>query len=147
MKLKRFLLKQSKPRIWLGGARDMMQRGQSYYGMISIVINLATLYTVREAMIKHYFPWINFFIVVMFVLVAAIIVMIIDHKVVYPSQIAFHQYEAWKHRSPIRQAMEEDRQANLNRMTQIERDINDIKISLRQITGKDNTDDTGTGQV
>ena len=55
-------------------------------------------------------------------LMAAVIVYI-DYKIVYPSQIAFHQDEAWKHNSPVRREIED-----LNtRMKRIEELLEGIK--------------------
>ena len=102
MKLKQLLLKQSKPRIWLGGVRDMIQRSQTYYSIFNVILLLITTYTVREVTIKTYLPWFNFWHLIAVIFVIIILIILLDHKLIYPSQIAFHQHEAWKHESPVR---------------------------------------------
>jgi len=90
----------------LGLARDMLTRAQSYYGLMNASMMMVTVYTVREATIKSHLPWMNFMIFFAFIVCMLIVVMIFDYKMVYPSQIAFHQHEAWKHRSPVRKDFE-----------------------------------------
>ncbi len=135
MNLKRNLFKQSKPRLWLGAIRDMIQRGQSYYGMFNVFVGLATLYTVREALIRSYVPWINFFILLGIIAIMQIIIIIIDYKFIYPSQIAFHQHEAYKHRSLLRRDLEtaNKRQAETyTRIKAIEKVIKKIAKELKK---------------
>lgn len=100
------LFNQHKPRLMLGLARDMLTRAQSYYGLMNASMMMITVYTVREGTIKSHLPWMNFMIFFAFIVLMLIVVMIFDYKMVYPSQIAFHQHEAWKHRSPVRKDFE-----------------------------------------
>lgn len=100
--VKKNLLKQGKPKIALGALRDMIQRTQAYYGILNVMLLLITTYTVREATIKKLFPWFNFYWLLGVGVAFIIIVVITDYKFVYPSQIAWHQHEAWKHGSPVR---------------------------------------------
>jgi len=100
------LFNQHKPRLMLGLARDMLTRAQSYYGLMNASMMMITVYTVREGTIKAHLPWMNFIWFFMFIVFMLIVVMIFDYKMVYPSQIAFHQHEAWKHRSPVRKDFE-----------------------------------------
>lgn len=80
----------------------MLQRAQSYYGMLNILLLLVTAYTVREETIHKWLPWMTFPIFLGTVLLVMIAVMVLDHKLIYPSLIAFHQDEAWKHMSPVK---------------------------------------------
>jgi hypothetical protein len=104
--VKRAALKQSRPRIWLGALRDIVQRTQAYYALINASLLLITTYTVREATIKAHFPWFNFGWLAIALIVFVVVVALTDYKVIYPSQVAYHQFEAWKHRSPVRRDME-----------------------------------------
>lgn len=106
MKIHIALLKQSKPRLWLGGIRDMMQRLQSYQGLLNGLLLLATVYTVREKTIIKHLPWMTFAIFVGVIAVGMIIIGIVDYKLVHPSQIAYQQHEAYKHRSLLRKDLE-----------------------------------------
>jgi len=114
----------------------MIQRGQSYYGIAGVAINLATLYTVREAMLKGYMPWINFSIILIFVGLLAVAVIIIDYKIIYPSQIAYHQFEAWKHKSPVRKKMEQDKEDTRLLMARIEEKLDRLLDEKENLNGK-----------
>jgi len=130
MNIRRLILRQGKPKLWLGEARDMLTRVQSYYVYVNISLLLITTYTVREATIKAFIPWFNFIHLLAFLIVGISVVAVIDRKWVYPSQIAFHQHQAWKHKSPIRQAIEEDRQNNLQRMERMEAALKRIEEKI-----------------
>ncbi len=106
MGIGRALLKQSKPKLWLGGLRDMIQRTQAYYAMINAGLLLITTYTVREATIHEYAPWMTWPVILGIIALMMLTILIVDYKWVYPSQIAFHQHEAFKHRSMIRQQLD-----------------------------------------
>jgi len=121
MKIKNILLKQSRPILWVGAGRDMMMRSQSYYAQTNAAMILLTMYTVREASFKSYLPWINFPIFFGIIIVIMIFVMLADYKFVYPSQIAFHQHEAYKHRSLIKRDLDKDRKENKRRFDEMER--------------------------
>jgi len=103
---KKVLFGQTKPVLMVGMARDMLTRAQSYYALMNGSMMLITVYTVRETTIKTHLPWMNFGIFFGIVIGLLSLVMIMDYKLVYPSQIAFHQHEAWKHRSPVRKDFE-----------------------------------------
>ncbi len=118
-KAQRTVLKQSAPRLWLGALRDMIQRTQSYYSIINISLLLIATYTLREATIKKYFPDFNFFWLLAILAVFVIVVALLDYKFVYPSQIAFHQHEAWKHRSMVRK----DTEAMKSQIRSLRRDV------------------------
>lgn len=100
------MLKQGRPRLWLGAARDMIQRTQAYYAIINASLLLITTYTIRETTIKTHLPWFDFRWLLLFLVTFIVTVVLIDYKFIYPSQIAFHQHEAWKHRSPVRKDLE-----------------------------------------
>lgn len=104
--MRKAALTQSKPRIWLGGLRDIMQRTQAYYALINASLLLITTYTVREATIKAHIPWFNFGWLAAALVVFVVVVALVDYKIIFPSQVAYHQHEAWKHRSPVRKDME-----------------------------------------
>lgn len=119
------VLKQSKPRLWLGALRDMIQRTQSYYAIINVCLLLVTTYTVRELTIKKYIPGFNFLWLLAALAVFVVVVSLIDYKFIYPSQIAFHQHEAWKHRSPVRKDM-----------GRMKKEIRDIHNEVRKLSGE-----------
>ena len=100
------LLKPSKPRLWLGEARDMVQRTQTYYALFNAALLMITAYTVRETTIKMYAPWLT--LPLFFVMLIAVlgVVMYLDRKLVYPSQIMFHQHLAWRNESPVREQLD-----------------------------------------
>lgn len=137
MSIFRKLFKQSKPKLWVGGARDMMQRVQSYYGQINALMALATLYTVREATIQKYAPWASFLVVVGIGFVIMVVLVIVDYKLVYPSQIAFHQHEAYKHRNLIRRDLEE----YMARQVKADEQIKIINDKLDSLIGQEGPHD------
>lgn len=94
--------KQSKPKLKIGLVRGMIQRAQVYYALLNIFLLLITTYTVREATIRNLIPGFQFWWLLVAVPIIGAIVLIIDYKYIYPSEIAWHQHEAWKHRSPAR---------------------------------------------
>lgn len=130
MQILRKLIRQHRPRLWLGAARDMLSRAQTYYALLNLPLLLVTAYTVREATIKKYVPWFTLPMFFGILLVGIIIVIIIDYKIVYPSVIAFHQHEAWKHRSLARKNLDKQRR-RLDKMEatleRIERKLNGLR--------------------
>jgi len=126
---KKVLFGQTKPVLMVGMARDMLTRAQSYYALMNGSMMLITVYTVRETTIKTHLPWMNFGIFFGIVIGLLSLVMIMDYKLVYPSQIAFHQHEAWKHRSPVRKDFEAQRE----RLKEQAEDIKEIKKMLKEL--------------
>lgn len=124
-KAQRTVLKQSRPRLWLGALRDMIQRTQSYYAIINVCLLLITTYTLREVTIKKYFPDFNFLWLIAFLAVFVVVVSLVDYKFIYPSQIAFHQHEAWKHRSPVRKDM-----------IKMKKEMRSLRNEVRQLLGE-----------
>lgn len=121
-------LKQGKPRLWLGGLRDMLQRTQSYYGSFNILLLLVTTYTVRETTIHKYAPWATFGVILGIAVILIIVINIIDHKWIYNSQVAYHQHIAWKNLSPVRRQVEllvENQNKMFDAIKRIEEKINE----------------------
>lgn len=85
----------------------MITRTQSYYSLLNVVLLLVTTYTVREATIRNYIPGFNFWWLVGIGAFLIIAVAVIDYKLIYPSETAYNQHEAWKHRSPVRKEFAE----------------------------------------
>lgn len=117
----RKIFRQHQPKLWLGGIRDMLTRAQTYYALLNMPLLLITVYTVREATIHKYMPWLTLPMFFIILVVGIIIVIIIDYKIVYPSVIAFHQHEAWKHRSMARQNLDKQRKRLDNMEATLER--------------------------
>lgn len=120
---KNLILKQRKPVLWVGAGRDMMMRAQSYYGIMNASMILITMYTVREESFKSFVPWLTLPIFFGTVIVLMMALMLFDYKMVYPSQIAFHQHEAYKHRSLIRRDLDNDRKENKRRFEETEKNL------------------------
>jgi len=130
MSIRSKLLRQRKPKLWIGGLRDMLSRAQTYYALINMPLILITAYTVREATVNKYMPWLTLPVFFSFVILFVLTIIIIDYKIVYPSVIAFHQHEAWKHRSPVRLQLEKERRENKKRMLEIEKTLKRIEERL-----------------
>jgi len=132
MSLRSTILKQSHPRLWLGAARDMMQRAQSYYGLMNALLLLVTVYTVREVTIQKYIPGMTFPLFLVVIMVVMLIVVLLDYKLIYPSQIAFHQHEAYKHRSLVRK----DFEAANQRQEEMQKQIQSMAETLERVEKK-----------
>lgn len=134
------LLKPSRPRLWLGELRDMVQRTQTYYALFNAALLLVTAYTVREVTIKTYAPWLS--LPLFFALLVALMlgVMYLDRKLVYPSQVMFHQHLAWKSESPVKKQLDRIERKNDMRLTRIEE-------ALGLEPYKEEADDVNNGQV
>jgi len=130
MNIRGKLLRQYKPKLWIGGLRDMLSRAQTYYALINMPLILITAYTVREATVNKYVPWLTLPVFFGFLILFVLAIIIIDYKIVYPSVIAFHQHEAWKHRSPVRLQLEKERRENKKRMLEIEETLKRIEERL-----------------
>jgi len=130
VKLPGKLLQQSRPRLWLGASRDMMQRAQSYYGLMNALMMLITVYTVREVTIHKYLPWMNFVVFLSIIITVLLLILILDYKLVYPSQIAFHQHEAYKHRNLIRRDLDKEREIARERAELLDKRLSRIEEAL-----------------
>lgn len=126
MNLMQSLGKQSSPKIWLGGIRNRIIRAQSYYTLLNVLLLLITTYTVRYDSIHEYLPWFNFGWLVIIVLVGAATITIIDHKIIQPSEIAYLQHQAWKHRSPIRIELEQDKKELQERLDKMQEKLDEL---------------------
>lgn len=120
------ILKQYKPILWLGGIRDIMTRTQSYYGLLNMPMMLIILYTVRMQSFIKYIPWLTLPVFIGILALLLVIIAILDYKIIYPSQIAYHQHEAYKHRSLIRQQLDDEREENKKRFERLEHKIDII---------------------
>ncbi len=105
MDFKAELLRQSPPRTWLGALRIRIQRVQTYYAFVNLVLLLVTTYTIREASIKQYIPRFNFWWLLILGAVLIVGAALIDYKLVHPSEIAYNQSQAWKHKNPVRREL------------------------------------------
>lgn len=106
MSIARKVLKQSTPRLWLGGIRDAITRTQSYYALFNMPLLLVTVYTLRQEQILRIMPWLSLPVFLGIIVCALIAIGILDYKYIKPSLIAFQQSEAWKHRSKARQRLD-----------------------------------------
>lgn len=108
----------------------MITRTQSYYSLMNVVLLLVTTYTVREATIQKWFPWLNFWWLLGIGAAAIIAVAAIDYKLVHPSEIAYNQSQAWKHRSPVRKELGQMQQS----ITAIQGALEDLKEAVNQLS-------------
>ena len=138
MSVRTLMLKQGKPRLWLGALRHTIQRTQAYYSLFNIVFLLITTYTVREATIRHYIPEFNFWWLLVIGMAFIITVAILDYKFIHPSEIAFTQSQAWKHKSPIREKLEELEKSmgqpqEISDFATLTNSINELNTSIKSL--------------
>jgi len=96
------MLYQGRPNLWLGALKNLVVRTQSYYAIVNFVLLLITTLTVSSTSINKYLPWLNLFWLLVLLTVFVVVISIVDYKIIYPSEIAWNQQQAWKHMNPGR---------------------------------------------
>lgn len=123
MRLVKRVLKRRQPVLWIGALRDIITRVQGYYSMFNMPMLVLTLYTVRMESIRHYVSWLTLPVLIWILLVGIIILILMDWKLVHPSQVAHHQHLAWQANSPARLRFENQGK----RLDNIENELKGVK--------------------
>ena len=105
--LRQNVLRQYNVGPWLGALKDLSGRTMFYMTPINLFMLAATTYHVTaKAFILQFAPWINFWIFFGGLILVAIVAMIIEFKVVFPSSVFFSNIQSYKHGNLIRQDLE-----------------------------------------
>ena len=105
--LRQKVLRQYNVGPWLGALKDLSGRTMFYMTPINLFMLAATTYHVTaKAFIFQFAPWINFWIFFGGLILVAIVAMIIEFKVVFPSSVFFSNIQSYKHGNLIRQDLE-----------------------------------------
>ena len=96
------LLKQAKPRLWLGGFQVQVSMASSYY---LIYVNLSFMalmfwHTTAAPWLRQFHPGAEFWMFVIFMGLLFSLVMLFDRKVGLPSRQAYQNQQAYKHANP-----------------------------------------------
>ena len=92
---------------WLGALKDLSGRTMFYMTPINLFMLAATTYHVTaKAFISQFAPWINFWLFFGGLILLAIVAMIVEFKVVFPSSVFFSNIQNYKHGNLIRQDLE-----------------------------------------
>ena len=96
------IIKQSKPRLWLGGFQMQVSMASSYY---LIYVNLAFMglmfwHTTAAPWLRQFYPGAEFWMFVFFMGLFFSLVMLFDRKVGLPSRQAYQNRQAYKHANP-----------------------------------------------
>lgn len=102
MRLKDRLLKQAKPKLWLGGLQVQLSMSTSYY---LIYVNLSFVglmfwHTTAAPWLRQHYAGASFWMFAIFMLLLISALMFLDKKYVYPSRQAFISHQAYKHDNP-----------------------------------------------
>ena len=110
------ILKQSKPRFWVGGAKEVLTRIAMYFGLINFVLIAPTAYAILSPYIKDAVPWMSFPVFIVFWLAVIGVLFFLEYKLVMPSTLAFLNKQEYSHKSLLR----EDHEAIIKRLEKIE---------------------------
>ncbi len=100
-RLLRALLEQSETGLYIGTIKAQIGNTLFYVNTAQFFINLGMAYhTTYGEILIQWFPWINFFLVVLIMTAGFALVGIFDYKIVLPSSIAFANVQGVKHENP-----------------------------------------------
>ena len=100
--LREKLLKQVKPRLWLGGLQVQVSMGLSYY-LVYVNLSFTGLmfwHTTAAPWLRQFHPGAEFWMFVIFMGLLFSSVMLFDRKVGLPSRQAYLNRQAYKHDNP-----------------------------------------------
>ena len=105
--LRQNILRQYNVGPWLGALKDLSGRTMFYMTPINLFMLAATTYHVTaKAFISQFAPWINFWVFFGVLVLVAIVAMVVEFKVVFPSSVFFSNIQSYKHGNLIRQDLE-----------------------------------------
>lgn len=105
--LRQNVLRQYNVGPWLGALKDLSGRTMFYMTPINLFMLAATTYHITaKAFISQFAPWINFWMFFGGLVLVAIVAMIVEFKVVFPSSVFFSNIQSYKHGNLIRQDLE-----------------------------------------
>ena len=105
--LRQKVLRQYNVGPWLGALKDLSGRTMFYMTPINLFMLAATTYHVTaKAFISQFAPWINFWVFFGVLVLVAIVAMVVEFKVVFPSSVFFSNIQSYKHGNLIRQDLE-----------------------------------------
>lgn len=100
--LKDKLLKQAKPRLWLGGFQVQLSQSMANY---MIYFNLSFMglmfwHTTAAPWLRQYYPGAVLWMFVLFMVLILTSLMLLDRKLAYPSRQAYLNRQTYKHANP-----------------------------------------------
>ncbi len=105
--LRQNVLRQYNVGPWLGALKDLSGRTMFYMTPINLFMLAATTYHITaKAFISQFAPWVNFWLFFGGLVLVAIVAMIVEFKVVFPSSVYFSNIQSYKHGNLIRQDLE-----------------------------------------
>ena len=105
--LKETFLKQYNIGPWIGALKDLIGRTMFYMTPINLFMLAATTYhvTARD-FIWQFAPWFNFWIFFFILVFIAILAMIVEYKIIFPSTVHFSNIQGYKHGNLLRRDLE-----------------------------------------
>ena len=96
------IIKQAKPKLWLGGIQMQVSMASSYY---LIYVNLAFMglmfwHTTAAPWLRQFYPGAQFWMFIFLMSLFFCLVMLFDRKVGLPSRQAYQNRQAYKHANP-----------------------------------------------
>jgi len=119
---------------WIGGLKDIFVMVAFYMSIINFTLVAITAYNtgIRDWLIQHGLHWIKVYIWLGFMAIIALVAMLIEYKIVYPSFYAFRSRQEYKHESPFRKLQEEI----LKKQEEILKKQENIEKRLDELEGK-----------
>ena len=118
---------------WIGGLKDIFTMVVFYMSILNFTLVAITAYNtgIRDWLMAHGLSWIKVYIWLGFMAIIALVAMLIEYKIVYPSFYAFRSRQEYKHESPFRKLQEE-----------ILARLKEISERLDKLEGKGNKDES-----
>ena len=123
------ILKQYAIGPWLGALKDLVSRTMFYMTPLNLFMLAATTYhvTARD-FLWQYAPWINFWVFLSGLIVVALVALVIEYKIVFPSSVYFSNIQGYKHGSLVRRDLE----TIISALKQIDSRLGDMEAKFNQ---------------